>query len=346
MNDNNFYYDPVYETVESYEQKKNKQRKFFSRIFLGLFIYLLCFNLLATVVFIIAQLTMSPESYAALAENQSAIVLISSAIQYGIALPIFLLITKNMQTSEKKKKKKLPFSEFIILITVAELLMFIGSLISTLLNNMIGTLINKVPENDLTGLVENTPIWLIFIIMVVIAPIVEEIVFRKVIIDRLSIYGDHVAIIFSAVAFGLMHGNLYQLFYATMLGALLGYIYTTTRDVKYTIALHAVVNFFGSVLVLLVTNVGEYMAIFTENARLITLIEELLSTFYVNLQSGLIIAGAVALIYRYKNREIKVSRDAEIFIPTRDMIKGGVSNQGSILFIVTSLIFMILNLFS
>ena len=346
MNDNNFYYDSVYETAESREQKRNKQRKIFSRIFLALCIYLLCFNLMSTIVFIIARFTMSPENYAALSNNHTVIVLLSSLFQYGVALPIFLLITKNMQTSEKREKKKLPFSEIIILVTVAELFMYIGSLVSSFLNNMIGNLINKVPENDLTDLVENTPLWLMFTVMVIIAPIVEEIVFRKVIIDRLSIYGDHVAIVFSSVAFGLMHGNLYQLFYAILIGALLGYIYTSTRNVKYTIIIHAIVNFMGSVVVLLISNAGEYMAMFTDNIRLIAFVTELLSSFYVNLQAGIIVAGAVALIYRYKNREIKISTDRETFIPMKDMIKGGIANEGAIFFILISSIFIILNLFS
>ena len=48
--------------------------------------------------------------------------------------------------------------------------------------------------------------------------------FRKLIIDRMSIYGDKLAIIVSSIAFGLFHGNFYQIFYATLIGFILGYV--------------------------------------------------------------------------------------------------------------------------
>lgn len=346
MKDNNFYYDSVYDTSESRMEKIQKQRKFFSRIFLGLFIYLLCFNFLPTLIFIIAGLTLPQETYVALINNKSVVMLTSSLTQYLVALPIFFLIVRDMNTSEKKEGKKLSLSEWIILFSAAELFMLVGNMIGTFLNSAIGTFINKTPENGLEEILESTPIWLTFVVMVVIAPIVEELVFRKLLIDRLSIYGDHVAILFSAVAFGLMHANLYQLFYATLLGALFGYVYTCTRNVKYTIALHAAVNFLGSTVILLLAKIKDYVSIFTQNALIISLAEELATLLYSTVQSGLIIAGAIVLVYRSKNREIRVSRDTEIYIPTRDIVKNGVSNYGSILFIATSIFLMVLSLFN
>ena len=160
-----------------------------------------------------------------------------------------------------------------------------------------------------------------------------------------SIYGDRIAIIFSSVAFGLMHGNLYQIFYAALLGALLGYVYIRTRDVRYTIAIHAAVNFLGSIVVLGVMKVGDLVALVSSNASLIELLDTLATSAYTSLQLGLVIAGAVALIYRYKRREIKISAETEIYVPMRDLVKGGILNVGAILFIVISFAFMILNLF-
>lgn len=341
----NFFYDSVYETPEQREEKKRKQRRFFSRMFLALFIYLLCFNLIGTLIIVAAQIFLSVDAYEALAKNTAAMVLISSVSQYLLAFPIFLLITRGMDKAELKEQKKITFGEGVILFAVAELLMFIGNLIGTILNTTIGVFLNKMPENGVEEIVENTPVWLIFIVMVVLAPIVEEIIFRKVMIDRLSIYGDRAAIIFSAVAFGFMHGNLYQFFYAALLGALLGYVYTSTRNVKYTIALHAVINFFGSIVVLGVTKVGDFVRLFTENTDLIALVEDIMTSAYSTFQMGLVVAGAIALIYRHRRREIQVSAGTDIYIPMPDLIKCGVLNVGSILFILISVAFMILNLF-
>ena len=83
--------------------------------------------------------------------------------------------------------------------------------------------------------------------MVVIAPLVEEFVFRRQLIDRMRVYGEKTAVIASAVIFGLFHGNLSQLFYAFALGLLLGYLYLRTGRLRYGVILHMTVNFLGSI---------------------------------------------------------------------------------------------------
>ena len=55
-------------------------------------------------------------------------------------------------------------------------------------------------------------------------------------------------IFFSALAFGLMHANFYQFFYAFALGLVLGYVYYKTGRIWYSVVLHAAINFVGSVL--------------------------------------------------------------------------------------------------
>ena len=48
--------------------------------------------------------------------------------------------------------------------------------------------------------------------------------------------------------FGLFHGNLNQFVYAFVLGLCFGFIYVKTGNIRYTIGLHMLVNFLGSVL--------------------------------------------------------------------------------------------------
>ena len=87
---------------------------------------------------------------------------------------------------------------------------------------------------------------------VVLAPVFEELVFRKVIVDRVLPFGEWPAILFSGITFGLFHGNLTQFFYAALLGMVLAYVYIRTGNVLYTIGIHACINFLGGVLPLLV----------------------------------------------------------------------------------------------
>ena len=91
---------------------------------------------------------------------------------------------------------------------------------------------------------------MIFLLTVVAAPIFEEILYRKLLIDRVAHYGDKVAVILSGVLFGLSHGNFYQFFYAFGLGVVFAYVYINTGKLRYTIIFHAIINFLGSIVAL------------------------------------------------------------------------------------------------
>ena len=88
----------------------------------------------------------------------------------------------------------------------------------------------------------------IIIFVGILSPIVEEIVFRGVLLDKLRAYGDKRAICFTALTFALFHGNLSQFFYALILGLIFGYIAIKTNSIRYNIILHIIVNIFGSVI--------------------------------------------------------------------------------------------------
>ena len=296
----------VIETPEERESKRKKQRQLFSRVFLALFLFVILSQVLAKGVYFAASYILSEDQYLAFAQSYVWAIIISCVIQYVIAFPIFLLALLKTDKAEKRETSKLSVKDFVLLLCIGETLMFIGNLIGTFLNQTIGSLIGRLPENDISTIISETPTWLIFICAVVIAPIVEELIFRKLIIDRLSIYGDHIAIIFSAAAFGLIHRNLYQFFYATFLGVLLGYVYTRTRNVKYTIYMHMILNFLGSIVVLPAERaMNEFyrlyeIALSGESFDILSLMYNgLVMLAYTNLQYGMIISGIVALWYLF-----------------------------------------------
>ena len=77
----------------------------------------------------------------------------------------------------------------------------------------------------------------------VIAPVVEEMLFRGVILRGfLQRYTRSQAIWGSAVLFGLAHLNIYQFVAALLLGALSGWLYERARSLVPCIALHAAYN--------------------------------------------------------------------------------------------------------
>jgi len=82
---------------------------------------------------------------------------------------------------------------------------------------------------------------LIFLV-VVVAPVLEEIWVRGIMYDALKPYGTGMAIILSSLIFGFMHGNLYMFFYTTALGFALGYVRYATNSLFTVTVLHAMVN--------------------------------------------------------------------------------------------------------
>lgn len=86
-----------------------------------------------------------------------------------------------------------------------------------------------------------------------IAPIFEEFIYRGAVLRSLEKYGKCFAVLISAMLFGLMHGNFYQIFMAMGVGIILGYL-ATEYSIKLTILLHIINNVCVQVLSQITTN--------------------------------------------------------------------------------------------
>lgn len=91
----------------------------------------------------------------------------------------------------------------------------------------------------------------------VIPALLEEFAFRGVVLGILRPYGDSYAIIVSAVLFGLMHGNLEQIPFATMVGLVLGVIVCATDSIYPAMLVHFLNNFISIMLQFLTENSPE-----------------------------------------------------------------------------------------
>jgi membrane protease YdiL (CAAX protease family) len=79
--------------------------------------------------------------------------------------------------------------------------------------------------------------------LVIVAPVTEEFVCRRwLLASMLQRWSPARSITLSAVAFGAMHMNPWQFFYATVLGFSLGWLYWRTRSTALCIAWHAIHN--------------------------------------------------------------------------------------------------------
>ncbi len=85
--------------------------------------------------------------------------------------------------------------------------------------------------------------------VVVITPVFEELLFRKLIQSLLSGFTcPFFANLIQALVFGIYHGNIIQKIYAFLLGLLLGFMKEKTGGIIYCIAFHCFFNIAGVII--------------------------------------------------------------------------------------------------
>ena len=94
------------------------------------------------------------------------------------------------------------------------------------------------------GVVENyignVPAWILLVCVVIISPVFEELLFRKVLLEELLPYGKVTAILISS--------NLEQFLYTIFMGIVCANIVLITGKVRYAIYLHMAFNLFGAII--------------------------------------------------------------------------------------------------
>ena len=125
-------------------------------------------------------------------------------------------------------------------------LMWLGSLVGSALSGWTYRLSGREPVEIVNEAFSQYPLSAVLLGACVIGPVCEELLFRRLVAGRLARYGEKPAAFVSALLFALYHGNLEQFFYAFALGLLLAYVYFRTGQLAAPIALHMVLNWYGS----------------------------------------------------------------------------------------------------
>ena len=229
-------------------EKLNIHKKFFSKIganYLILGIMAIIFQII--IVNIISII--NPEYL----HNINIVTTISSLCNYILPFPIFYLLMKKLDSVELEKTN-ITVKKFILYTGITITLMWIGNVTGLIITMLLSGAMQNDIANPVHQLINSSDIWINLLIISIFAPICEEILFRKFLIDRTIKYGAKVSIILSAVLFAFFHGNLNQFFYAFLMGGFFAYVYIRTGKITYTIILHAIVNFMGSVMSLILAN--------------------------------------------------------------------------------------------
>ena len=128
---------------------------------------------------------------------------------YGISMPFMGWLVSRIP-AQKIEERKMTAGQWIIAFLMCYGLMYAGNLIGTALTFGIGMVKGTGVDNPLVSTVMQLNPWVTFIIAVLIAPTAEELLFRKLLTERIVKYGELAAVLASGLFFGLFHGNLNQ----------------------------------------------------------------------------------------------------------------------------------------
>lgn len=175
------------------------------------------------------------------------IMLLGQVSMYVFAFPVFWLMMKRIPSWRKRDEGQISAGQLFLWAVVCFGFTYIGNYIGQLLMGGVEAFTGNPQENPVLDMLNDMNPWMVFLTTVIIAPVMEELMFRKLLIDRIVPFGQRVAVVVSGLAFGLFHGNFYQFFYAFSLGAVFAYIYSSTGRVRYGIMLHMMINLMGGV---------------------------------------------------------------------------------------------------
>ena len=272
-----------------------------------------------------------------LIKNTNIQILISSLTNYIIVLPIFIYLMTKIK-SVKMEKNRMKITQLLKYICIAVVFMMIGNIVGNVITSFIGNMMTNEVINPIEHLIENTNIYINLLIISILAPIFEEIFFRKLLIDRTIRYGAKLSILLSALMFALFHGNLSQFFYAFLLGGLFAYIYIETGKIIYPIVIHGCVNFYGSVASIIFNSATTNIAKTAGMANIADI--TIIAIYLIALITALLI-GLYEIFYNYNKIELNDSkRDIYLEKPSKTVL----INAGMISFILYHIIIIVISL--
>ena len=167
---------------------------------------------------------------------------------YLIGFPICCLILKSIPDGQRREEENLTFGGFIKFFLISYFIMVLLNLFTMGFLWIVGNFKGSDVVNPLENVISNSSVLATIIFAGILSPIIEEVLFRGVMLNKLRTYGDKIAIITTALLFGLFHENFSQFFYAVGLGMMFAYVTLKTGTIKYSIGLHIMINMMGGVI--------------------------------------------------------------------------------------------------
>ena len=286
-------------------------------------------------------------------ESVNFSLLLSMGAMYLVGFPLLIMMLKKDVPAEKIEKHKMTAGQYVLSAIICLGLAYASNLFGNMLTYVIGYAKGDAVENTIADVASAISPWMILLYMVICAPIMEEYIFRKLIVERTVRYGQGVAVVVSGLMFGLFHGNLNQFVYATVIGMFLAFLYVKTGNIKITISLHMLFNFIGGFLASILAknlDLDDYMT-FAEYGSASGMLEHLrynlvwwvMYGLFLLFVIGMLISGIVLFIVFAAKKKFSVE-DGKVFIPKELRFNIAFANSGMIVFGIFWIIMIILQL--
>ena len=122
---------------------------------------------------------------------------------YLISMPLMMLLIRQVP-AVPVEKHRMTFVQWLTAFFICYAVMYLSNLIGLGVTFVIGIVKGSPVDNALADIVTDINPWTALFFMVLCAPILEELIFRKLLIDRTVRYGEKTAILFSGIFFGAL----------------------------------------------------------------------------------------------------------------------------------------------
>ena len=172
----------------------------------------------------------------------------STLVTYALVLPFVFLILR-LVPAERAEKTNISFLQFGMFFILAQGFGTLFNLLGNAINDVVaatsgGDASAMNPVNEMLDSL--SPMMILYVGF--LGPLIEEYIFRWKLLNRLRRFGDKAAITYTALMFGLMHGNVTQFLYAAVIGVVLGYVAVKTGRMRYNCLLHILINSWSLVI--------------------------------------------------------------------------------------------------
>jgi membrane protease YdiL (CAAX protease family) len=212
-----------------------------SRLAFALAFVLFCYQILSSAVYTIIQLLLPDLLYVTGIDF-----IISYGLLYGVYIPLAYLIVRSIPNTQNQiahsGSRRINVGNFIVLFIGAYAISYALGLGMNVFTILVDIIMNVPTPNVLELSLDPQAMVINAIAMVGIAPLFEELIFRKFLYNKLIGYGPHVYILVSSIFFMCWHTNLFQMFFPFALGIILGAVYAYTKKFRYVWAIHFLQN--------------------------------------------------------------------------------------------------------